>query len=117
MFKIAASPTYWWRVKLQRAAAGEQAGQLETVDFEVEFVRMDDDELAAFGARSKAEGLSLAQMCGQVVRNWRNVIGEDGASLPYAAPQAARVFAIAGVGAAVIDAFFASRLPAAEKNS
>ena len=117
MFKLAQSPTYWWTVKVRQAAAGEQANTVETVDFDVEFVRLDDEGITAFGMRSRAADLSLAQMCCEVVRNWRNVIGDDGATLPYTQQTGERVFKMAGVGAAVMDAFFGSRLPAAEKNS
>ena len=117
MFKIAQSPTYWWTVKVRQPVGGEQANQVETVDFDVEFVRLDDAAMTDFGATSKADGLSLAAMCTRVVRNWRNVVGDDGASLPFSAEAAVRVFNLAGVGAAVMDAFFGSRLPAAEKNS
>jgi len=118
MFSIAVSPAYWWPVKVSVAAGGDDAGKVVTMDFQVEFVRMSEEDFEAFGREVEAKRMPDREIAQRVVRNWREVTGADGASLPFSADSVATACnAVPGTDSAIVRAFFDSRRPAAEKNS
>jgi len=117
MFTLKQTPTYWWPVKVPVAAGGDQAGKVEVMDFEVEFVRMDDDALKDLSVEMLEQNLLDKDLVTRVVRNWRDVTGDDGQSLPFTPDNAVEVLKLANVASCVVRAFYESRQPAAIKNS
>jgi hypothetical protein len=116
MFRLKHTPTYWWTVKVPVAAGGEVAGKVEVMDFDVEFVRMDEDELKALNVELIEQNLLDKDLCTRIVKNWRGVIGDDGQSLPFSAETFTAVLKLANVAPCLARAFYESRQPAALKN-
>lgn len=116
MFKLAISPAYWWKVEVNLPAAGDVAGKVDTADFDVEFVRMGEEAFRKLADEVAGRRINDTELVSRVVRNFRNVHDDVGASLPFSAANLATLCDIPGVAAAVVTAFFDSRCPAAEKN-
>lgn len=117
MFKLAVSPAYWWPVEVQMPAAGEAAGGVvEKADFEVEFIRMGEEQFVKLAQEISDKRISDRDLVPRIIRNFRHVQDDTGASLAYSAANLATLLDVPGVASAIVAAFFASRHPAAEKN-
>lgn len=115
MFKIDKTPAYWWPVKFQSPAAGEQAGALVAHEFEVQFVRLGVEAFEALNAQILRESLKDRDIVPRIVRDWRKV-EDGGASLPFTPANLGHALDVPGAAAAIVRAFWDSRAPAAEKN-
>lgn len=117
MFKLAISPAYWWPVEVALPGAGEAAGGVvEKADFEVEFIRMGEEQFVKLAQEVQERRIGDVDLVPRVIRNFRKVQDDTGASLPYSAANLATLLDVPGVASAIVAAFFASRRPAAEKN-
>ncbi|MFO1217650.1 MAG: hypothetical protein U1E89_04615 [Burkholderiaceae bacterium] len=116
MFNLALSPAYWWPVKVRTPAGGDAAGQLNEGEFEVEFNRLGEKAFAQFIREITEKKLSDVQIVPRVLRNFRKVQDESGASLPYSNDNLGTLLDVPGAATAIVAAFFESRSPAAEKN-
>lgn len=121
MFKLDRSPAYWWPVEVLSAKAGaENAGRVDKQTFEVEFTRFDEKELDQLARDIAAEALDGGggggniAWCQRVMRSFRGV-EDNGASLAPTPENTERLLHVAGVAQAIVEAFFKSRHPAAQK--
>jgi hypothetical protein len=117
MFKLVVSPAYWWPVHVSLPAAGEAVGGVvEKADFEVEFIRMGEEQFLKLAQETSEGRIGDRDLVPRVIRNFRHVQDDTGASLPYSTANLATLLDVPGVASAIVAAFFASRHPAAEKN-
>jgi hypothetical protein len=108
MFKIAVDPTYVAPVK------GELAGGTP-FEFEAVFRRLTNSELGALNDKVRA-GMSDAEVVGRVLAGWNHVQNDDGEPLAFTPENLFRLLNVAGVQAAVIEAFYTSLPGARRKN-
>lgn len=113
MFDIDLSPSYFWPVafSLPKPDGGHQP-----CTFDAEFKRLDTDQIGELQKRVQAEQMSDAAIATEIVSGWRGVTDRSGSTVAYSAGALAKLLKIPGVASAVVAAFFASLLPAAEKN-
>lgn len=108
MFKIAVDPTYVAPVR------GELAGG-ESFEFEAVFRRLANSELLALNEKVRG-GMSDAEVVGRVLAGWNAVQDENGEPLAFTPENLFRLLNVAGVQAAVIEAFYTSLPGARRKN-
>jgi len=115
MFKIDKTPAYWWPVKFQAPAGGDEAGALAEYEFEVQFVRVGVEAFEALNREIMSKQLKDRDVVPRIVRDWRKV-EDGGASLPFTPQNLGHALDVPGAAAAIVKAFWDSRSPAAEKN-
>lgn len=116
MFKLAASPHYWWPIKLLQPADGEVAGVVLEHQFEAKFARLDEDEFDALVKRIRDEKPTDRVIAAWVLKGYRELADESGAAIPFDEANVQRLLRQPGAGSAVVSAFFESRRPSAAKN-
>lgn len=115
MFKLAEHAEYPWPVKLRRPSQ-TKAGEFETVEIEVRFLYLDDEQLEAIARESMERNETNAQYVARFVRGWRNVPDVHGQEVPFTKENLAALLKLPGVTQRFIDEYRDSRLRAAEKN-
>lgn len=114
MFTLELSPTYFWPVKF--AAPSADGAKVDQHDFDVEFKRLDADELKALMKRAAEKKLSDEQVAATLVVGWRGVRDKGGEPVPYTVGNLNRLLNVLGLASAVMRAYFDSHAQAAEKN-
>lgn len=112
MFKIAVTETYLAPVEVQ--LPGSKSKQT----FEVEFLRLSQDELNALVARAKGGEVDDRQFAREVVVGWnaKHVQDADGGSVEFSAQALENLMGIYPVPSAIVDAFYNSISGARLKN-
>ena len=108
MFKIAIDPTYSVPVR------GELAGG-DPFEFEAVFRRLTNSDLLALNERVRS-GMADAEVVGRVLAGWNAVQDENGEPLAFTPENVFRLLNVAGVQAALIEAFYGSLPGARRKN-
>ncbi len=112
MFKLALTATYSHPVKLAFPGGG-------AASFEAIFNRLTQAELDEIARRiaSPDEPMTDAEVVERVLAGWKGVADADGVDLAFTPSNVADVLAVAGVRAALVEAFFESHAEARRKNS
>lgn len=114
MFKLDFSPTFWAPVRFEAQAA---TGNTRVVhEFQGQFPRMTEDELAAFSTQVLADRWTDRQVAEHLLRDWSDIADRHGNAMPYSEATRAEVFNTAGVPAAVVAGFRAAQPRAALGN-
>ena len=115
-FKMATTPTYWWPVTILMPAGGDKAGQTKEFKFDVEFARLDEDEMEAFNQRIRADKPTDRKIAREIVKRFRTAAGADTPAEVYADTESIEeLIRVPTAGSAIVAAFFESRMLAAEK--
>lgn len=109
MFKLAIKPTYTAQV------SGTLPGGYK-LNFEIEFARLLQEEIAALAKGNDAGDIIFADVCRQVVVGWKNVQDEEGNALEFSAPALEMMLAIYPMSKIIFDAWQASLSDARIKN-
>lgn len=117
MFQLVQSPTYWWPVHVIQPTGGDQAGKVGTIVLEVEYHRLDEDGFDALCKQIAATKPKDRALAAQLMKAFRHQPEGSDSKVAYSSPeQVAQLLNVPGAGSAIVNAFFESRAPAAEKN-
>lgn len=112
MFQIAQKDTYSWPVTVELPVDG---GRREKHTFEAEFRRLPQPRLDELAGEARTGTVDDALLASEILVGWHGVNAGD-SELAFSDSARDRMFAIPGVRAAVIRAFFESIGGARQKN-
>lgn len=110
MFKLAASPVYFWPVSVSLPTDG---GKFEKSTFDAQFKRIPQSRIDAI---FRADDVKDEEVARELLVGWRGVTDDSGEDVPFSEAAREQLFNVPGVRAAVIKSYLESLSGAKQKN-